>query len=126
VDAPTGSVDPLKYQKPAETSEASESNELITLKLRFKRPDASESELLTFPVKNAPAASPSENFRFATAVAGFGMLLRDSKHKGSASWDMVTTLAKDSVGQDPHGYRREFVSLVGRARKLAPSAVVAR
>ncbi|RPI58076.1 MAG: DUF3520 domain-containing protein, partial [Lysobacterales bacterium] len=126
VAAPTGNVDALKYQKPLETSAESDSDELITLKLRYKAPSAEQSQLLTFAVKNDAAPSPSENFRFSAAVAGFGMLLRDSKHKGTTSWDLVTTLAKDSVGQDAHGYRREFVTLVARAKKLAPNAVVAR
>ena len=60
----------------------------------------------------------SDNFRFSAAVAEFGLLLRDSDHKGEATYDQVLTLAQASVGQDVEGYRREFVELVETAQLL--------
>jgi len=60
----------------------------------------------------------SENFRFASAVVEFGLLLRDSQFKGSASFATVTTRAKGALGQDNEGYRAEFLELVGKAEKL--------
>jgi Ca-activated chloride channel family protein len=61
----------------------------------------------------------SEDLRFASAVAAFGMRLADSKLAGSASLDMALALAQSSQGRDERGYRREFVELVGRARDLS-------
>ncbi|MCB0675653.1 MAG: DUF3520 domain-containing protein, partial [Saprospiraceae bacterium] len=61
------------------------------------------------------------NFRFAAAVASFGMLLRNSSFKGDSSFDEVLTLARGAKGSDPHGYRREFIELVELAQSLASS-----
>ncbi|MCB1232839.1 MAG: DUF3520 domain-containing protein, partial [Verrucomicrobiae bacterium] len=61
--------------------------------------------------KNFKAAS--EDFRFGAAVAGFGMLLRDSPHRGKIGFKRVEKIAKDSLGPDPYGERAEFVKLVG-------------
>ena len=107
-------VDALKYQPSADVSAASASNELLTLKLRYKLPQADTSELLTFPVVGPakPLAEASPDFRFAAAVAGWGMLLRDSEHKGLATFQMVTELAQAAKGDDPFGYRAEFLRLV--------------
>ena len=142
VRAPSGSVDPLKYQTAGASSAAAASNELMTVKLRYKEPDGlvsgrrasrglpdgAESRLLSFTVDRAvrPLAETSENFRFGAAVAGFGMLLRDSKHKGSASWSTVSTLAKGAMGSDTDGYRRELLGMIDAAKRLSPGAVVAR
>jgi Ca-activated chloride channel family protein len=65
-------------------------------------------------------ANASVDLRFASSVAAFGMLLRDSKHKGSASWTMTRDAAQGALGADAHGYRAEFLTLVGRAEKLRP------
>jgi Ca-activated chloride channel homolog len=73
-----------------------------------------------------PLAETSENFRFSAAVAGFGMLLRDSQHKGSSSYAMVGNLASGALGGDPHGYRRELLGMIATAKKLSPRSVVAR
>ena len=54
----------------------------------------------------------SDNFRFSAAVAGFGMLLRNSEYKGSISYDEVLTMARGSKGADKNGYRAEFIRLV--------------
>jgi Ca-activated chloride channel family protein len=107
-------VDALKYQQPAEPPTTSASNELLTLKLRYKLPQSDTSELLTFPVTGPPKPWPeaSADFRFAAAVAGWGMLLRDSEHKGQATFPMVSEWALAAKGDDPQGYRAEFIRLV--------------
>jgi len=64
------------------------------------------------------AASASENTLFAAAVAEFGMLLRDSRSKGHASFENCLALARESRGDDPEGYRAEFISLVEKSAEL--------
>jgi Ca-activated chloride channel family protein len=114
-------VDPLKYQTPPQQSAHANSDELLTIKLRYKDPEASESKLLSVGVADAAGAWPqaSNNFRFASAVAAFGLLLRDSQYKGAANFNNVAALARNSTGQDPHGYRTEFVHLVETAQTLS-------
>ncbi len=120
-------VDALKYQSPSKKASSS-SSEIMTVKLRYKAPTGATSKLLSVPIKNAtlPAAKTSDNFRFSAAVAAFGMLLRDSEYKASASYDMVRQLALGATGKDPHGYRQEFVSLVNSARGLKAGQALAR
>ena len=65
-------------------------------------------------------ANASEDFKFAAAVAGFGMLLRDSPEKGNLTYPAVVELAEASKGSDRSGYRAEFVDLVRKAGVLAP------
>jgi Ca-activated chloride channel family protein len=112
------SVDPLKYQAPRAASTAAESDEWMTVKLRHKAPDDDESRLLSVTVKGA-LSQPSANLRFASAVAAFGMLLRDSEHKGSARYADVLALAEAARGQDREGYRAEFLDLVRAADRLS-------
>jgi Ca-activated chloride channel family protein len=122
---PEPGVDPLRYQLGAEdrplppaTGNALD-RELLTLKLRYKEPDEDASKLLSVVVTDAVAvASPSDNFRFAAAVAMFGMILRDSPHCGSASYETVLSLARNALGNDPDGTRREFITLVEKAASL--------
>jgi Ca-activated chloride channel homolog len=113
-------VDPLKYQKPVKPSGAADSDELLTLKLRYKQPDGETSKLLVFPAvddgKGFGKASP--DFKFASSVAGFGMLLRDSEYKGKASFDRVVKWAEAGMGDDLHGHRAEFMELVKKAKAL--------
>jgi len=89
------------------------------VRVRYKDPKGSTSRLLEVPVVDRGAGKGSEDMRFAAAVAEFAMLLRDSEHKGSASWDQALALARDARGADPQGYRGEFVTLVETARALA-------
>ncbi len=114
-------VDPLKYQEPAGPSEMANSNELMTVKLRYKEPAQDQSKLLSVSLADSRArlGAASENFKFASAVAAFGMLLRDSKYKSDASYNEVLKLARSSVGADPQGYRSEFIGLVETARDLS-------
>ncbi len=98
------------------------SRELLTLKLRYKEPEGQTSRLLEYPItdSNRRFAESSKDFRFAAAVAEFGMLLRDSPHKGTATFDSVLELAQEGLGADTQGYRAEFINLVGLAKQLRP------
>src|SRR5207253_9926736 len=113
-------VDPLKYQRPPQPAPAADSPELMTVKVRYKDPAAEQSRLQSRLVADARATLPqaSGDFRFAAAVAAFGMLLRDSPDKGNLSFTRVSELARSGLGEDPGGYRAEFVRLVGIAQGL--------
>jgi Ca-activated chloride channel homolog len=110
-------VDPLKYQDSKPVS-GKFSNELLTIKLRYKEPKGSKSMLLEQPVHNRISNNTSENFRFSAAVASFGMLLRNSEFKGNSSVDTILEMAKDSKGSDEEGYRSEFIQLVKTVNDL--------
>ena len=111
-------VDALKYQKPAQLSV--NSDELLNLKLRYKKPDEEKSSLIEFGVKDEGKAffNASEDFRFAAAVAGVAMVLRDSKHKGSATLSSMQEILSGAKTNDPSGYRQEFSDLVSRLKTL--------
>lgn len=89
--------------------------------LRYKVPDGDTSELLTFPVNDTGLGweQADPDFKFAASVASFGMLLRNSAHKGEATFDSVRAWAESGLGDDPSGYRTEFLGLVGKAQALA-------
>jgi Ca-activated chloride channel family protein len=114
-------IDPLKYQEPVKPSEMANSSELMTVKLRYKEPTQTESKLVSVSLADSKAnlAAASENFKFASAVAAFGMLLRDSRYKADASYNKVLELARASTGTDRQGYRAEFIQLVETARTLS-------
>lgn len=114
-------VDALKYQQAGQLTAAASSGDLLTLKLRYKAPDGNESTPLEFPLVDKGEAynRASADFKFAAAVAGFGMLLRHSEHKGSLTYDAVLELAGESLGPDEKKYRAEFVDLVRQAKSLA-------
>jgi Ca-activated chloride channel family protein len=114
-------VDPLKYQATSRPGEDSPvSDELLTLKLRYKDPDAETSKLLEFPLLDAGPrfGQASTDFQFAAAVASFGMLLRNSEHKGTATYDAVLEIATAAQGPDVHGYRAELLEMVRKAKTL--------
>ncbi len=143
-----GAVDDLKYQQPTDEgawgrgpaeppareesggspqarpqppkSQPDIAGELLTLKMRYKEPEGDASRKLEWPVtddgKNFTAATG--DFQFAAAVAGFGMLLRDSQHKGNLTYAAALELAQGGVGDDRQGYRAEFVDMVRRAKSL--------
>ncbi|AGA30909.1 YfbK domain-containing protein [Singulisphaera acidiphila] len=112
-------VDPLVFQKTEKPKEPR--NELLLVKLRFKRPDEDQSQLLEYFVKDEGTeyARASDDFKFAGAVAGFGMLLRDSPHRGTLTYPGVVELATAALGKDPSGYRAEFLGLVKKAQELS-------
>lgn len=107
----TPKVDELKYQKNVAVAGKFE-QELLTIKLRYKDPDGGKSKLMEQSVGCTLQPETSDDFRFAAAVASFGMLLRNSGFKGSASLDTVVELAKNAKASDEDGYRAEFVRLV--------------
>lgn len=113
-------VDALTYQAPARLRSAARSRELMRLKLRYKSPEGERSRLEERPVKDeAPALdAASADFKFAAAVAAFGMILRSSPEKGAANPEAVLALAAAGLDNDPYGYRAEFVELVKKAQPL--------
>ncbi len=125
---PAPGTDPSRYTEPvtpdradaARSATGANSNELLTVKIRFKPPTSDESQRLEFPLvdRGTQFAATSTDFQFAAAVAGFGMVLRDSPYRGSATMNDVLAWASRAVGDDPGGYRAEFTDLVRRARDL--------
>jgi Ca-activated chloride channel family protein len=113
-------VDPLKYQTKREPTGAA-SGELLTLKLRWKAPEGSESTPLELAVADPGAsfASASADSRFAAAVAAFGMVLRSSPHRGVATYESVLAMAEDAGAERADAHRREFLALVKKAQALA-------
>ena len=120
----SASVDKLKYQERKIKSSATNDPDVMTIKLRYKEPDGNTSKLfeLTSQDRGKDLAASSENFRFAASVAGFGMLLRDSKYKGNNSYAAVAKLARGSMSKDKEGYRNEFLTLVELCDEMARSA----
>ena len=120
VEVATPAVDALKYQMPPAPAGAAHRGEMMTVKLRYKPPDGEASKRIEMPVpdQDVKFSKASEDFRFAAAIAAFGMILRDSKYKGSYTLAAVEELASSSLGADKHGYRKEFLQIVGKARRL--------
>jgi Ca-activated chloride channel family protein len=131
VDVPT--VDELKYQPSLPSTapelesvpdrdglERASRDELLTLKMRYKQPDGETSRKLDWAVTDDGKAfrAASGDFQFATAVAGFGLLLRDSQFKGNLTCAAVLELAQRGISADEHGYRAEFLEIVRRAAAL--------
>jgi Ca-activated chloride channel family protein len=123
----SGSVDPLKYQKPKPVQYSSTSDEMLTIKFRYKQPTSSVSKMSHVEVYDKPIAlnSTSTDFRFAAAVAEFGMLLRDSQFKQHATYDQAIKMARAAKGEDAEGYRAEFIKLAESAKLLNPSKTLA-
>ncbi len=111
-------VDSLKYQLSQPSSRFA--SELLTLKLRYKMPKDTTSKLIvqTCGTKSEALGETSRNFQFASSVGQFGLLLRDSKFKAAASYERVLSIARESKGDDPEGYRSEFLRLVEAARTI--------
>jgi len=108
--------DSLRYQRV--TAQNAGGPELLFVKVRYKRPDGNQSRLISRPVLAEGARSPSVDFQFQAAVAEFGLLLRDSEHRGQADIAHVIAAAREALGQDPEGYRAEFVRLAQAARAI--------
>ncbi len=108
----------LKYQEIKYSKEALKSNDIATMKFRYKDPDGTVSKEMSQIVKDAYPESNSKDFNFACSVAGFGMMLQKSKFKETLTWDKIKKLAKQSIDKDPEGYRREFISLIEKAELL--------
>ena len=116
LDVELPGVAPLRYQRAAPRTG---SDELLHVAMRYKAPDGDRSELVTHPVRTPGGRSaPSESMRFASAVAEFGMLLRQSSNAGSLSWNEVIALARGARGDDLNGYRSDFIRLAETAASL--------
>ena len=100
-------------------SAASDSGTMLTVNLRYKQPDSDISQELQIRVpKEALTEQASTDFRFATSVLAYGMLLRDSQYVGKATWEWVISTAQDSTGKDPSGLRTEFIQLAMTASRM--------
>ncbi len=115
-------VDDLKYQTTKIDPKASKTNELMTVKFRYKKPDGDASKLIVHPMidNNISIEKTSDNFRWAASVASFGMMLRHSEFLNGFSEDGIVNLAQGAKGEDKEGYRTEFISLL-KADKLVAS-----
>ncbi len=113
-------VAPLKYQETKVTHRAEQSNEIMTMKFRYKPIGQDMSRLIEKVVLNESILDheTSENYRFSAAVAGFGMLLRDSKFKGTLTYDDILKLARTAKGNDENGDRAEFIQMVKTCKLL--------
>lgn len=109
----------LKYSKTEPTGTAYK-DELATVKFRYKKPDGDKSIEMIDVIANQASAlqSASEDFKFSSAVAWFGLKLRDSKLIGNKSAEDIRKLAKTGLSNDPDGYRAEFVRLVESGTKI--------
>jgi len=115
------SVDPLKYQESKKIEERKYSDELLTIKVRYKKPDGRTSMLLEKAVKNygEEIENTSDNLRFAAAVVEFGMILRESEFKGNATLDGAAKLASSAKGNDEDGYRSEMIRLINTVKDMS-------
>ena len=110
-------MEPLRYQQP--TAPATAGDEWLTVKVRYKATGANASQALNVAVREAArTAAVTADFKFAAAVAGFGLLLQDNPHKGTANWATGETLAREGSVGDTTGERAEFLSLVQKAREF--------
>jgi Ca-activated chloride channel homolog len=117
-DVDISSIDPLRYQIISENN--TNSGELLTVKFRYKDPDGDTSKLITRSLKGKPVAfdRASANIRFASAVAVFGLILRNSPYKADANYSVALKIARSAKGGDSEGYRSEFIRLAEMAELL--------
>lgn len=120
-DEAAPAVDPLKYQKTSELTEAASADEVMTVKLRYKQPDGDQSTLIQVTAKDDELTfgQSDSDFQFAASVASFAMLLRQSQFAGDWTLDAVREVAGANLGEDEFQLRSEFVNLVGRAMQLS-------
>ncbi len=121
---PGATVDALTYQRPAG---AAASGDLMTVKIRYKAPQGATSKLLSRAVgaTSVPLAQAPADLRWATAIASFGMMLRDAPNRGQLTWAQVLAMAKGALGADAEGYRAEAVRLIETASRLKPVVAAA-
>jgi len=111
---PASGIDALKYTTPGQPGNAALADQIATVKLRYKAPHGTRSQLVQVEVRDGGEsfAQADKDFQFGAAVAAFGMRLRDSDHKGNTSKRRVVDWAKGGLARDPHGDRSEFLTLV--------------
>ncbi len=118
---PIGNKRNLRYQDNHQINDkAYHSNELLSVKFRYKAPKGTTSKEIAKVVmdKHVPLAQTSNEFRFSASVASFGMLLKGSQHKGAATWESTLAMAEDAIGWDHKGYRVDFVKMIEQAIEL--------
>lgn len=111
------SIDKLRYAPDNKSAKSDKTKELAWLKIRWKYPQGNESQLVEFPLASAIKA-PSEDMRFRAAVAAYGQKLRGSEYLNNTSWQQIKQWAQKAKGEDPQGYRAEFIRLIGLAKDL--------
>lgn len=111
----------LRYQETKPTPVAETGRELAMMHLRYKLPDESTSRLVSSPVSSLeiPLLNTSDNYRFAAAVAEWGLVLRNSAYSGHSSYERAVAMAKTARGEDSFGYRSEFIELVNLSSLIA-------
>lgn len=121
-DEEVPSVDPLKYQKAVsgDVAESNLSDEYLTIKVRYKKPDGNRSMLLEKPVRGYinDVEDASDNLKFSAAVSEFGMILRNSEFKGNSTLESAALLAKSARGNDDDGYRSEMIRLINTVKDM--------
>jgi len=117
---PAARVDPLRYQVPPVATAAAFGGELMQVKLRWKAPDTDTSVGSSTVVRDGGATwyAASDDFRFAASLATFGMVLRESEHRGSATLALARELAREGLGEDARGHRAEYARLLETAAEL--------
>ncbi|ENH0614097.1 VWA domain-containing protein [Escherichia coli] len=111
------SIDKLRYAPDNKSAKPDKTKELAWLKIRWKSPQGKESQLVEFPLAFSIKA-PSEDMRFRAAVAAYGQKLRGSEYLNNTSWQQIKQWAQKAKGEDPQGYRAEFIRLIGLAKDL--------
>ncbi|EIZ4420004.1 VWA domain-containing protein [Escherichia coli] len=111
------SIDKLRYAPDNKSAKSDKTKELAWLKIRWKSPQGKESQLVELPLAFAIKA-PSEDMRFRAAVAAYGQKLRGSEYLNNTSWQQIKQWAQKAKGEDPQGYRAEFIRLIGLAKDL--------
>lgn len=113
-------VDELEYQKTKISEEAYNTDEIMKVKFRYKPIDSDKSLLIVERIKEGTNFfnKAPEDFRFAVAVAAYGMLLRDSKYRGDINYNTILKIAEDAKGKDEFGYRNELIEMIKTAKQL--------
>jgi Ca-activated chloride channel homolog len=113
-------IDPLKYQKKERVNNGDNSNEVATLKFRYKKPDESSSiaDSITIDEPKNKQAATSSNFKLTAGIAQFGMLLRNSEFKGNSTVENTVELIKTGRGNDEEGYIGEMIRMIESAQAL--------
>jgi Ca-activated chloride channel homolog len=127
VDIELPKVDSLKYQRPAAKGVQNQTDELLTVKIRYKPPKDTVSILQEVPVlANVISLNKTtSDFQFATSVVQFCMILRESKNLGNTNYDNILESARVTKGEDKEGYRSEFIQLVEMCKSL-PKRITSR
>ncbi|MCX8745844.1 von Willebrand factor type A domain-containing protein [Snodgrassella sp. B3882] len=122
------SIDPLRYQSQSSKLNVSQNDEIVFLKLRWKAPNGKTSALVSLPIEKTALSSSFERAgtetRFLTAVAAFGQKLRNNPELSQISYEQIADWANHAKGNDPHGYRSEFVALVRKTAELTRNRVI--